>query len=429
MTTESVHPFQERVRYLYNNKKMSDFCFIVGPTQTEIPGHKFLFSIVSDVFYEKFYVNDSECLEIYIPDISYFSFMEFLKYIYINDLLLTQKIVMDILQLSVDYKMPNLLRRCIDYLEKNLYIRNALFVLQMSIKFDLFDLKDKCLEVIGLHWEKLFKDAEFLNQDEELVRLILKTNHFVCSEYQIFEAAMSWAKKMCEKHNMPPYAKNIREVLKDLWECIRFENMSDKEIKLVMDGKGALSQPTFQRIANIVQKKKNSRNIRKDLAKRIIMYNRFQTIKTEFFINDVRNFADLYFSVSEPMYCYGFGIYGPTKSGLNWIPKQKVTAALQNSNCSQIKIKSIEFQYDGSNRIYELAFERPQLLNTSGFYYVTITYDEPDNVRYECHVGKDGVEEEEIDGITVTYKHTKDNFGSSASSSRLTGIMLRKFNE
>lgn len=427
MNSESRHPFQERVRYLYNNKKMSDFCFIVGPTQTEIPGHKFLFSIVSDVFYEMFYVDQSDCLEINVPDISYFSFMEFLKYIYINDLLLTQKIVMDILQLSVDYKMPDLLRRCIDYLRKNLYIRNAMFVLQMSIKFDLFELKDKCLEVIGLNSEKLFKDLEFLSQEEEIIRVILKTNHFVCSEYQIFEAALAWAKKSCEKHDMPPYAKNLREMMKNCWDCIRFENMSDEQLNRVMDAKSILTQSAVQRILDIPKRQKKVKFNRKELANNMKLYNRFSTTTTEFFINDIRNFADLYFSVSEPVYCFGFGIYGPTKSGMNWITSQKVTATLQNHNCSQIKIKSIEFNYDGTDRIYEILFERPQLLNTSGFYYVIINYDEPDNVRYENYVGKEGLDEEEIDGIMVKYKHTKNNFGSSAVISRLTGILLRKF--
>lgn len=422
--SHSDHPFQERVRHLYSNSKMSDFNFIVGPTQSAVPGHKFLFAIVSDVFYKSLYEDDSD--EIQVPDMSYFTFMEFLKYVYFNELHLTQKIITDILKLSTDYQMIELHKRCIRYLRDNLYISNALFVLELCVKYDLMDLRDRCLSVIGNEPAKIFRDHEFLNLEENMLIMVLKSNHYVCPEYDIFMAAYAWAKTYCENHNMELTPEAIRSVMAKVWECIRFNKMPMSDFRKCLELKNLFTTEEIQRIFPIM-KSRDTKLPRRETACSTKSYNRFKKVTREILFNDYKNVPEMFFEVSEPIYCFGFGVYGPTLNGVQVIKKQNVTATLQNDNCSVIKIKTIHFEFDGSDQIYEIYFEKPLPLSAREMYNVMIEYDELDLEIFESFIGTDGKEREEIDGIEVKYGCAAKEFGISSNFSQLAVVFLKKF--
>lgn len=431
-------PFQRRIAYLYNNTKMSDFNFIVGTTQTAIPGHKFLFSVLSEFFYDKFYGTNnkdgdgtvlSTTDEIYVPHINPYAFMEFLKYVYRNEILLTSKSVGDMLQLSTDFNINCLKEICIQHLYSSLYPQNSLFVLDLSIDYNLFELKDKCLEIIGINSDKIFKDSDFFDINEDTLKIILKSNHFICSEYDLFMGAIIWAQSSIKVRDIKNNSAIIKKALNNIWCFIRFNNMSINDLLKCLEYKFLLPNDEIQLILNLLKQNNKINKIRKELSMNFKFFNRFQSISYNLIKNNTKSSAELYFSVSEPIYCYGFGIYGPTVNGLLFIKSQIATATLLNCNCSEVKVKTLELNYDGSNKIYNICFDNPIKLISNGFYYVIINFDNTNDIVFEKFCGIKLADEINIDEIVVKFRRGQSKYDLGCGSDRFAGVLLRKFIE
>ncbi|XP_078385036.1 BTB/POZ domain-containing protein 3-like [Oculina patagonica] len=246
VNTDEVYQWQltkktvsERIKHLYNNPLMADVNFVVADKQgsdhpkVKIPCHKIVLAVSSPVFFAMFYGELQEISEsIELPDCDSEGLLEFLRYIYCDDVRLTGSCVMQVLYLAKKYMIPSLTSQCRSFLEANINAENVLDVLPLVDKLEEAHLTGVCWKVVDAHTEKIlpFSSATLLEEHEELVASMLSRDTLNASEVKIFQAVNRWAKDICTKRRLTPSGKEKRKVIGEtILKLIRFPLMLQQE--------------------------------------------------------------------------------------------------------------------------------------------------------------------------------------------------------
>lgn len=216
---------READSFLLNNQILSDVKFIFPNSQSQvIYGHTFLLSKKSPVFYRLFHGNvTNEGITIEIKDVSPYSFLELLKYIYTEIVVLVEENVSEINYLANKYLIKNLQQECEAFVEENISIENVLTILEGSIDFKCNLIEETCVDFIEIHTDEILSHEYFLKTDIEIVRYLLAFDTMNCNEMKIFNLVIKWAEVYC--------AKNKKKItsLRGLFRLIRFPTMNSVE--------------------------------------------------------------------------------------------------------------------------------------------------------------------------------------------------------
>ena len=242
---------RERNRYMFKNSLMSDVNFSVGRSDktaeggTEtLPAHKYVLAISSPVFYAMFYGKLAETQDtVEIPDSDYESFVEFLRFLYCDEVVLSVDIVMGVNYLAKKYIVPALEKKCRAFIEEAVDAHNVFKLLSYARKY-----KDDFVEKIS--WEFLDSDTVeavnsegFCQIDKDVICELLARDTLHAKEIELFLAVQKWAEtqsldvsneetckdddKPCEDDKEP--SKNDNELLKDDNELSENDNEVSKD--------------------------------------------------------------------------------------------------------------------------------------------------------------------------------------------------------
>ena len=238
---------KDRCSFLFNNELLSDIKFtvpVLGESESkeskhEIFAHKFILSISSPVFYTMFYGAIPEIREnVELPDCDYKVFVEFLRYIYCDELTLSESNVSEVLYMSKKYMMPPLADKCWDFLVSNLYPSNVYSVLPVA---ELHEEE----KVVNLCWKMIDGQTEaVLRQPIErpLLEAVVTRDTLKIEEVKLFTAVDEWATRECEKSGSTPDGEKKRAVLgEQIIKAIRFPLMGQYDFNSVVTSKGILS--------------------------------------------------------------------------------------------------------------------------------------------------------------------------------------------
>ena len=136
---------RDRIKFVFNNDLFSDVKFTVRKTDCKsesesrkqtIPGHKLVLSISSPIFEAMFYGELAETRDsIELPDCEYESLLELFRYIYSNEVFLSESNVMGVLYLAKKYMVPSLADKCTNYSQDKLNVSNVFCILPNAEKF------------------------------------------------------------------------------------------------------------------------------------------------------------------------------------------------------------------------------------------------------------------------------------------------------
>ena len=163
---------RERNRHMFNNRELiSDIKFAVRDSTEAslkifIPAHKYILATGSSVFFAMFYgemAEDRECVE--LDDCDDESFRELLRYIYCDEVNLTESCILRVWYLAHKYDIPSLARRCVVFLKEHVDASNVLEVLPHVRMFEENDLEEACWEVVDFRAEEILKSDSFLEID------------------------------------------------------------------------------------------------------------------------------------------------------------------------------------------------------------------------------------------------------------------------
>ena len=165
----------ERIKYIFNNELLSDVKFVVSLffigncIMREVAAHKLVLAISSPVFYSIFYGEVEESTDtIKLPDCTKDSLLEFLRYIYTNEAVLTGGNVVQVLYLAKKYKVPSLADKCTEFLKNDLNADNVLCILRDARRFEDKVLEERCWKMIKVQAAKVVTSSEFARSTDLL---------------------------------------------------------------------------------------------------------------------------------------------------------------------------------------------------------------------------------------------------------------------
>jgi len=240
---------RERSKHMFNNDLFSDVKFVVrrpnGESESKrrkqvIPAHKFVLSISSPVFEAMFYgelVETKDTIE--LPDCNYESLLEFFRYIYSDEVILSGSNVIGVLYLAKKYMVPSLAEKCSEYLQDNLDPSNVFGILPQAQNFEEQNLVNQCWEVIDKETEEALKSDGFATIERSLLEAVIERDTLNIEEIELFKAVNLWATKRCEQQGLSTDGSEKRRILGErIVKGIRFPVMTQHEFAdVVLDCK------------------------------------------------------------------------------------------------------------------------------------------------------------------------------------------------
>ena len=194
---------RERTAFLFNNSLMSDIAFVLTDpdgTQVRVPAHKLVLSISSPVFEAMFYGELAEKRrEIELPDTELPYLLEFLRFLYCDEMDLTTDNAFGVLYLAQKYIVPPLADKCWAFIDGNVCA---------YLKSD---------------------NAGSTLHPEMLHSLVRRETLHITKELELFHAAKRWAETRLKDQDVEPCGEAVRNMLGEAITSIRFPTISPED--------------------------------------------------------------------------------------------------------------------------------------------------------------------------------------------------------
>lgn len=250
---------RERTVLLINNPIMSDVKFIVAQDSSStgknggefIHAHKFLLSLGSPVFHAMFYGNMADTREeIPLSDCHARSFIEFIRYLYSDEVHLTSGNVFELLYLAKKYIVPFLAESCCRFLEAELRENNVFRILEHARLFTETDLEQRCWRLLETKTSACLQTEGLLWISRDTLSSLLKRDALtlVDGECAVFKAAKRWATANCKVKGLETTGEKLRKVLKEVIYLIRFPLMPLRLFEEIVIPTGILTKEEVSQV-------------------------------------------------------------------------------------------------------------------------------------------------------------------------------------
>lgn len=215
----------------YLKSDLADIYFVIVGQGVKVPAHKTILAMASKVFEAMFFGPLKEQEVVKIVDANTDAFKEFLQFFYLPVVTLTMKNIRTVAYLVDKYDMADSFNICAAFLESNITEKNLLWGYQLAISLNMLSLKQLCEKEIQIISSDAFKTEMFLQCDRAVIEQILKLDKLKCSEFDLFNACIEWAKLSCLKNGLDgENPENVKKQLGDCFYLFRFGTMTMEEI-------------------------------------------------------------------------------------------------------------------------------------------------------------------------------------------------------
>lgn len=226
---------QTTIESLYDNKHLSDIVFSI--CEESVSAHRFILAVRSGVFQEMFYGGTADkTATIQINDIRMNTFKTMLLYIYTDKLMILRSNATELLYAAHKYNIENLEMACINYIERNITISNALATVNKLYKMPASYVTITKLKVffctnfqkMNLHCFNVIDNSFVLRcLIEKLTKIRpASAQHLAYLHSDLFQMVINWGKMKCQTDGKSIDADNIRTVVDDVIELIKFNQMN-----------------------------------------------------------------------------------------------------------------------------------------------------------------------------------------------------------
>eukprot|EP00112_Aurelia_sp_Birch-Aquarium-sp1_P019746 Seg4949.3 transcript_id=Seg4949.3/GoldUCD/mRNA.D3Y31 product="BTB/POZ domain-containing protein 2" protein_id=Seg4949.3/GoldUCD/D3Y31 len=315
---ECKSTIHQKIKSLYKNDSMSDFTLISGDVR--IPVHKLILSSTSSVFYSQFYGPMAEKgVEL---DLSSYGnadcIAEFLRYIYMDQILLNWENVFPILNLAKFYLISGLEEKCSKFLEESVTKENVLNALPQCLAFGEKAVIDSCLYTIAINASEIVKRESFIALNLQSVKAILQLDALNVKEIDLFMAVDKWCETQLVKDEKEICPESKKGILEDAVSLIRFPVMTLKEFVSI--------QKMLKK--DVLQKIPFSSEPRKKQRKRVGVNRTKQHYRYVIYNYDGFESDSIDFEVNEKVFLTGISLFGNPK--LNKISSFSVSTNLRH---------------------------------------------------------------------------------------------------
>lgn len=223
----------ERDKNLYEQRhETGDIKFIIDAH--EIQAHRCLLAALSPRYKTQFYGAMAEKDVINVNGVSAAAFDEFLQFFYMDEVNLTIENIEHVLDLAKQSLVDELVTECIDFLLEAIGLDKLLWGYRLAVRYEIRSLKFFCLKHIKANIKAVFKTADFLSSDHDMLCHILSLKLLKCNENDLFNGCISWAVAKCENDGFDgTNMANLRAALGDVLFKIRFRSMTAQEFAII----------------------------------------------------------------------------------------------------------------------------------------------------------------------------------------------------
>lgn len=245
---------QTTLKELYRDRdETGDVSFIVD--SETIRAHRCVLAALSPKYKAQFYGPRPDVGEVEVKDVTAAAFNEFLQFFYLDEVDLTVENIESVLKLVQQSLVDEFMKECIAFLSESVSVDNMCSVYRLAIFYGIKELNSICESLISSNAMEMFATRDFLNCDADVLIRILKIDSLQCSETQVFEACIEWAKNVCEQKNIDDKIENIRAELDITLREIRFGSMTiDEFLDLNNTHQGFFTPSEFMEIIYIINK-------------------------------------------------------------------------------------------------------------------------------------------------------------------------------
>ncbi|KAL3858858.1 hypothetical protein ACJMK2_009107 [Sinanodonta woodiana] len=215
-------------RYMFENHVACDVTFFIGKHRQEVTAHKYVLISRSSVFYAMLCGLLQETGPINIPDIDPDVFKQLLRFLYFEAFEPDGDSILALLYAAKKYAVESLVNKCVSWLKEGISVDNVCSILHQAQAFDQQDLRSKCLEFIMNNGSSVLKHPSFRNLSSECVEMVISQDELCAEEDEVYEAMKDWAETECTRINIQSSAENMRKVLGERKNLIRFSIMDGK---------------------------------------------------------------------------------------------------------------------------------------------------------------------------------------------------------
>uniref|UniRef100_A0A3P9JVA7 Kelch-like family member 41a n=1 Tax=Oryzias latipes TaxID=8090 RepID=A0A3P9JVA7_ORYLA len=215
---------QDGLKELLNENKLIDCTLKVE--DRSIPCHRLILAACSPYFRELFFSVDGkevENKEVVLENLDPNIMELIVNYLYSAEIDIYDSNVQDILALANRFQIPSVFTVCVNYLQKELTMKNCLAIYRLGLMMNCARLAMTARDYIADRFEAVAEDKDFLElAPPELFAIIGADALNVEKEEVVFEALMRWIRKDKEKH---------RKSLEEAFDFIRFRLLPEKYFK------------------------------------------------------------------------------------------------------------------------------------------------------------------------------------------------------
>ena len=381
---------------MFNNELISDVKFVLkvtncneGKRQLAIPAHKYVLATSSPVFFAMFYGGFESKNRIELQNCDSESCLQFLRYLYCDEIHLTQENVMVILNLAKKYIVPSLEDRCIEFVEQNISLNNVFDVLSFAHQtFNAERLENLCWEIIDSDSNaKCLNTEAFLDTNRNLLNSVALRNSLSMREILLYLGIERWAARAARNRGLGTSASARRSVLGDsVLQHIRFPLMTKEELNSVVVPSGLLNKDEINAIFAYLETGITENFKYFPTYPRVGTINRINRFARSSFGFSYEGYRPdvVKFSVSEPIFLDGvrlFGSKGKKYSVSLQISCESSGFQLELLNTRSFKTETeMKLDYFG----FDIIFDRPFALDSNLEYCVTLNI-KGDPSFYGCY--------------------------------------------
>lgn len=229
------HQVPESLCKLYLNDDMADVFFVFTNTGEaddvkRLTAHRLILAAASPVFHQMFYGDLPEGEDVIISDCSFEAFTEFLQYFYCSEVTLSSDNVFEVIQMAHKYDLNDCVNMCIDFLIEYISVETVFLTLHIALLYEVKELINICERMICDDAKSVFAAETFPYCSTMVLKRILSMPGIDCSESELLDAAMLWAKQACfTESDETPSIERCKAKLDECFKLIRFDTMTPTE--------------------------------------------------------------------------------------------------------------------------------------------------------------------------------------------------------
>ena len=149
---------------------------------------------------------------------------------YDEDIKLTSGSALDVMKAAMKFQIPQLIKKCFDFIVKSLSIDNVCDTISFSIECANEDLADKCVSYISMNAANVLKADGFQRLSRDALIRVLQNDYLKgVSETDVFKACVKWADRTCQCKQLALTDANRRNVLGEAIYQVRFTSFTPEE--------------------------------------------------------------------------------------------------------------------------------------------------------------------------------------------------------